>query len=84
MFDASDRVRVEISDVTFDGEDPERLARFWSELVGRPVPYVGLERTGGAPGIGFQRVAGAKEVKNRLHLDDTGRTDYLSKAPRKS
>ncbi|MFJ6948500.1 VOC family protein [Streptomyces wuyuanensis] len=62
-----------IKDLIIDCEDPELLAAFWGELLGRPVaartgPYTWLER-GEGPGVGFQRGAGAKSGKNRLHFD---------------
>ncbi|MEV4253580.1 VOC family protein [Spirillospora sp. NPDC049652] len=67
---------MDINCVIVDAGDPERLAAFWSELLGRPVvgrvgPYVWLERRNGL-GVGFQRAAGdrpGKTGKNRLHLD---------------
>lgn len=67
------RTQLTIKDLIIDCEDPERLALFWSELLGRPVaartgPYVWLER-GAGPGVGFQRVSEAKTGKNRLHFD---------------
>jgi predicted enzyme related to lactoylglutathione lyase len=67
---------VEIADITFDCYDPERVATFWSLLLGRPIagrkgPYVWLER-GADVGLGFQRVAETKVGKNRLHLDVSG------------
>ncbi|TQM31096.1 hypothetical protein FB390_2741 [Nocardia bhagyanarayanae] len=56
--------------VTFDCAEPERVARFWSEVLG-------YERTGSAcvdpsgvgPRLYFQRVPEGKVVKNRVHLD---------------
>ncbi|MER7819130.1 VOC family protein [Streptomyces sp. NPDC096153] len=65
--------RVTIKDLIIDCVAPERLAAFWGELMGRPVaartgPYVWLER-GAGPGMGFQKVAGTKTGKNRLHFD---------------
>ncbi|GAA2410436.1 VOC family protein [Streptomyces glaucosporus] len=64
---------VDISAIIVDCADPERLAAFWSRLLGRPVagrtgPYVWLAR-GGGPLVGFQRTAGPKTGKNRVHLD---------------
>jgi predicted enzyme related to lactoylglutathione lyase len=64
---------VRIKDLVVDCVDPERLAAFWAELLGRPVvartgPYVWLER-GDGPGMGFQKVAGPKAGKNRVHFD---------------
>ncbi|MFV0126557.1 VOC family protein [Streptomyces sp. HMX112] len=65
--------RMRIKDLVIDCEDPERLAAFWGALLGRPVtarmgPYVWLARDGG-PGMGFQRVAGPRAGKNRVHFD---------------
>jgi catechol 2,3-dioxygenase-like lactoylglutathione lyase family enzyme len=56
--------------VTFDCADPERLARFWCEVLG----YVREESacsdpSGVGPRLYFQRVPEAKTVKNRVHLD---------------
>ncbi|MEU1018484.1 VOC family protein [Streptomyces sp. NPDC005900] len=58
-----------------DAADPERLAAFWSELLGRPIvsrigPYVWLRREHGL-GIGFQQGEQPKPGKNRLHFDLT-------------
>ncbi|GGQ04352.1 hypothetical protein GCM10010249_23450 [Streptomyces roseolilacinus] len=66
-------VPVGIRDVIVDCVDPERLASFWSELLGRPVtgrtgPYVWLAR-GAGPGVGFQKVSEPKSGKNRVHFD---------------
>jgi predicted enzyme related to lactoylglutathione lyase len=63
----------DINCVIVDSVDPERLAAFWSEVLGRPIaartgPYVWLERVNGL-GMGFQKVAQAKMGKNRFHLD---------------
>jgi predicted enzyme related to lactoylglutathione lyase len=62
-----------INCIIIDCVDPERLAAFWSELLGRSIagrtgPYVWLEREGGL-GMGFQKIAEPKTGKNRLHLD---------------
>lgn len=66
-------VPVGIRDVIVDCVDPERLASFWSELLGRPVagrtgPCVWLAR-GGGPGVGFQKVSEPRTGKNRVHFD---------------
>jgi predicted enzyme related to lactoylglutathione lyase len=61
--------------VIVDCEDPERLATFWGELLGRTIshrddPYVGLEwapRFGA--GLVFQKVSEPKQGKNRVHTD---------------
>jgi predicted enzyme related to lactoylglutathione lyase len=62
-----------ITDVIVDCVEPERVAAFWAELLGRPVgarigPYVFLVR-GDGPGLGFQRAGTAKAGKNRVHVD---------------
>ncbi|WP_306337041.1 VOC family protein [Streptomyces sp. KL118A] len=64
---------MQINALIIDATDPERLAAFWSELLGRPVvgrtgPYVWLRRENGL-GLGIQRNDGPKPEKNRLHLD---------------
>jgi predicted enzyme related to lactoylglutathione lyase len=64
---------LDIKDLIIDCADPERLASFWGSLLGRPVtartgPYVWLKRESGL-GVGFQRVAGPKAGKNRVHFD---------------
>jgi len=64
----------EIMDIIVDCADPEGLAAFWADVLGRRIegskgPYVWLERSPGGIGIGFQRVAEPKVEKNRLHLD---------------
>jgi predicted enzyme related to lactoylglutathione lyase len=64
---------MDINCVIVDAADPERLAVFWSALLGRPVvgrvgPYVWLARRNGL-GVGFQRGEPATAGKNRLHLD---------------
>jgi catechol 2,3-dioxygenase-like lactoylglutathione lyase family enzyme len=56
--------------VTFDCADPDRMARFWAEVLG----YVADEDSasdpsGAGPRLYFQRVPEGKVVKNRLHLD---------------
>jgi predicted enzyme related to lactoylglutathione lyase len=61
--------------VIVDCADPEKLAAFWSELLGRKITneqgtFVGLEwapRFGA--GLCFQRVPEPKVGKNRLHMD---------------
>lgn len=65
--------QLEIKDLIIDCADPERLASFWAELLGRPIaartgPYVCLAR-GDGPGMGFQKVAESKAGENRIHFD---------------
>lgn len=62
--------------VTFDCADPERVARFWAEVLGyqQAPPDDGswsacADPTGVGPRLFFQRVPEGKVVKNRLHLD---------------
>ncbi|MFJ5079559.1 VOC family protein [Streptomyces sp. NPDC088553] len=66
---------MQINALIVDATDPERLAAFWSELLGRPVvgrmgPYVWLQRDKGL-GFGFQRTGEPKSGKNRMHFDIT-------------
>lgn len=61
--------------VIVDCIDTERVARFWSQVLGleiteRSHPYTDLARSAdGAPVISFQQVAELKTAKNRIHLD---------------
>jgi Glyoxalase-like domain len=64
--------------VTFDCADPERVARFWCEVLGYVVPAPDEDRgssfscsdpSGVGPRLYFQRVPEGKVVKNRVHLD---------------
>jgi predicted enzyme related to lactoylglutathione lyase len=66
---------MRINALIIDAVDPERLAAFWSEVLGRPVvsrmgPYVWLRREEGL-GLGFQRTAEPRTGKNRMHFDIT-------------
>ncbi|WP_131098760.1 VOC family protein [Streptomonospora litoralis] len=65
--------QVRITDVIVDCRDPERLAAFWSAVLGSRVkvrigPYVFLDG-GAGPGMGFQRSDTPGTGKNRVHLD---------------
>jgi hypothetical protein len=64
--------------VTFDCAEPERLARFWCEVLGYVLPSPPPEDQGWSacsdpmgvgPRLFFQRVPEGKVVKNRVHLD---------------
>ena len=66
--------------VTFDCAEPERVARFWCEVLGYVVPPVGdsdldgswsacADPNGVGPRLYFQRVPESKLAKNRVHLD---------------
>jgi predicted enzyme related to lactoylglutathione lyase len=64
----------EIADIIIDCSDPERLASFWADLLGRPIegrkgPYLWLQHPNREVGFGFQKVAEPKSGKNRVHLD---------------
>lgn len=71
------RVANVVSAVTFDCVDPQRVARFWSALLGRePGPsedgWVYLGHRGDAqPRLVFQPVSEPKVGKVRIHLDVT-------------
>ncbi|WP_327004841.1 VOC family protein [Dactylosporangium sp. NBC_01737] len=64
--------------VTFDCAEPERVARFWCEVLGYVVPpslkgsaqnAACMDPSGVGPRLYFQRVPEGKVVKNRVHLD---------------
>ncbi|MFI7319820.1 VOC family protein [Streptomyces venezuelae] len=64
--------------VTFDCAEPERVARFWCEVMGYVVPRppepsgawaVCEDPSGAGPRMYFQRVPEGKAAKNRVHLD---------------
>ena len=66
---------TEIASVTIDCVDPQRLAAFWTQVLGVAVgddygEYVFLEPVReGAPAMGFQRVPDPTPGKNRIHVD---------------
>ncbi|MFF5447988.1 VOC family protein [Streptomyces sp. NPDC012888] len=69
---------IEQFQVTFDCAEPERLARFWCEVLGYVVPQAAEDRgswsacvdpAGAGPRLFFQRVPEGKTAKNRVHLD---------------
>jgi len=59
--------------VTFDCAEPERVARFWCEVLRYVMPdgvdCVAQDPEGVGPRMYFQRVPEGKVVKNRVHLD---------------
>jgi catechol 2,3-dioxygenase-like lactoylglutathione lyase family enzyme len=63
------------TELAIDCSDPERLARFWADVLGyriteREQDLVFIEGGEGAgPGLTFVRVPEAKAVKNRIHID---------------
>lgn len=64
-----------ITELCVDSTKPDRVGRFWSELLGWPITEqdedsVYLEDPEGrAPALLFIRVPEGKTVKNRLHID---------------
>jgi hypothetical protein len=70
--------RVREVQVTFDCAEPQRVARFWCEVLGYVVPpsleheesaSACMDPSGVGPRLFFQRVPEGKVVKNRVHLD---------------
>ena len=62
--------------LVIDANDPERLARFWCQLLDVGVEatigngqFVVLSAAGAGLTIGFQRVGEGQAGKNRLHFD---------------
>jgi len=58
--------------ITFDCADPERVARFWCEVLGYELHSSGVacsDPTGVGPRLYFQRVPEGKVAKNRVHID---------------
>jgi predicted enzyme related to lactoylglutathione lyase len=67
---------VVVSQLVVDSADPERLGRWWAEVLGWEVVLDDEGEVWVAPraedltgGLLFLRVPEAKTVKNRLHLD---------------
>ncbi|MCT2587306.1 VOC family protein [Actinophytocola gossypii] len=56
--------------ITFDCAEPERLARFWSQVLGYTADAdSAADPEGVGPRLYFQRVPEGKIVKNRVHID---------------
>ncbi|MFI6173318.1 VOC family protein [Nocardia sp. NPDC051052] len=56
--------------ITFDCAEPERVALFWSAVLGyEHQGSAAVDPTGVGPRLYFQRVPEEKVVKNRVHLD---------------
>jgi predicted enzyme related to lactoylglutathione lyase len=67
---------VRISHVMIDANDPDALARFWTELLETEVEsrfddgrFVFLAPGEHGPAVGIQRVPEPKMTKNRVHVD---------------
>lgn len=63
----------EFTELTIDCENPERLARFWAEVLGYSVTEAEtgtVEISGPSrPSLVFAEVPESKTKKNRLHID---------------
>lgn len=62
--------------LVIDCSEPDRLVRFWQELLGgsvneqtRSSTWVMLEGVPSLGYLGFQKVPEAKQTKNRVHID---------------
>ncbi len=68
-------MRTRIHSITFDCGDAAALARFWAEVLGRPVDegasefFARLPAAEDEPMLMFIQVPEGKAAKNRLHLD---------------
>ncbi len=78
---------LRIYSVTFDCEDPGRLATFWAAVTGyqrgTANPYMAELVGGGEPRMMFIKVPEPKAAKNRVHLD-LGTDDLEAEAERVS
>ena len=62
------------TELVVDCADPERVARFWSQVLDYPISERGdgwaeVGGEGGTPRLFFVTVPESKTVKNRLHID---------------
>lgn len=63
-----------IKHIVIDSQDPQKLAKFWSQALGVKIEndyggFVTLASSKEFPTIAFYKVAEKKTVKNRVHLD---------------
>ena len=83
-------MRSAIHNITVDCHDPYELARFWAQVVDRPMhdddhpgdPEAVVLLGDGLPNLLFARVPEEKTVKNRVHLDlqpDQARDDEVDR-----
>ena len=83
-------MRSAIRNITVDCHDPYELARFWAQVVDRPMhdddhpgdPEAVVLLGDGLPNLLFARVPEEKTVKNRVHLDlqpDQARDDEVDR-----
>jgi hypothetical protein len=69
---------ISLSHLTFDCSDPQDLAAFWAQALGKPVDdgasefFASIDDADPAqPSWFFIRVPESKSTKNRLHVDVT-------------
>ena len=60
--------------LTFDADNPAKLAEFWSAVLERPVSgtsefFASIDRTENDPAVLFIKVPEDKRAKNRMHVD---------------
>jgi predicted enzyme related to lactoylglutathione lyase len=66
---------LRIRNVTFDCEQPKRLAEFWAAVTGHAIkessPYFArlTPQADGAPNLLFIKVPEPRSTKNRVHVD---------------
>jgi predicted enzyme related to lactoylglutathione lyase len=71
---------IRVQCLAIDSNDPEKLARFWADVLGWRRTYesddeivleppAGSPEDGVAPDLIFLKVPETKTIKNRLHLD---------------
>ena len=61
-----------LSSISFDCADALVVARFWSDVLGRPLPddaSSDYAQLAGAPAFSFVSVPEPKAAKNRVHVD---------------
>ena len=66
------KTTITLTHLTFDCGDAEKVADFWSQVLGRPVKDCASPEFAvidGSPGWMFLRVPEGKTVKNRVHPD---------------
>ena len=63
------RLTTFIRNITFDAEDPDRLANFWAAALEWERQGGFVVAPEGRPRLNFERVPERKVVKNRVHLD---------------
>jgi catechol-2,3-dioxygenase len=72
------KTTITLTHLTFDCGDAEKVAGFWSQVLGRPVKDGSSPEFAvidGAPGWMFLQVPEGKTAKNRMHVDFVARGD---------